>query len=193
MTLIDRLYELHEARGIANMLTDRILDLRSAAAVKRYHTVPTIGESQSVSTHSYGIAMILLRLWPLACTVRLLQAALEHDLPEGATGDIPAPAKWASPALVVALDELEAREHGRLGTGQAEADLDEMEVMMLRAADMLDLVFYCYEQRCMGNQMLAPVFYRGVGYLRTMAPLEKRIHAPVTAIISELEERYRSL
>ena len=68
-----------------------ILKVLEGGEVKRYHTMPTIGE-QTVANHSWGVAVILSWLKPDISPKALLKA-LTHDVAEKQTGDMPAPTK----------------------------------------------------------------------------------------------------
>ena len=78
-----------------------LFNMIRGGAIKRYHTLETIGE-QSVASHSWGVAMILQYLEPNVSKEAILRA-LTHDVAELFTGDIPAPVKWANPDLVEVL------------------------------------------------------------------------------------------
>lgn len=135
--------------------------MRRAHAVKRYHTEHTIG-SQTIADHSYGVAMLTLHMTHGQASGNLLRAALYHDLAEQHTGDTPAPAKWASNDLAQALGSMEddfEKKHG------IHVELTDMEKIILKWADSLELMFYCLEQRKLGNQYAEEPFYKVVAFL----------------------------
>jgi 5'-deoxynucleotidase YfbR-like HD superfamily hydrolase len=138
--------------------------IRDGMRVRRYHTVD-MNVTETVGHHSANVAMLCQVLHP-TCRKELLLAALTHDLTEQFTGDIPATAKWDSPALGYALNDLEER-HDRFPT-----DLTVFELSVLKQADMLDLCFKCAEEVRMGNGFAATILARGVAYLRRSKPLE---------------------
>lgn len=127
-----------------------------AASVSRYHTERT-GACQSVADHSFRVGLLILHL----CAGeekeydvgRLLKAALLHDLPEAATGDIPSPTKWKNPDLRRMLDVLEEDWRKEYG---AHFTLTPNESAILKAADALELCFHCREQVTMGNRYMLP-------------------------------------
>ena len=129
--------------------------IRAGGQVRRFHTIPTIGH-QTVAEHSWGVAILILVLNPLAST-ELLRAALLHDVPEADTGDMPAQVKWANPMLAHELEEVEQ-------TVMEELDivplLTPAERLFLKAADKLDGMWTCYEQRCLGNKNMEIIFGR---------------------------------
>lgn len=112
-----------------------------AGLVQRYHTTPN-AVPQNIAAHSWGVAMILLRLHP-APSHALICAALEHDLPEFFLGDMPAPAKWGNPELAVAYTEAELMVCLEHGWTHVEHLIDEDDKNWLRGADILELIFWC--------------------------------------------------
>lgn len=143
---------------------DRIQQFRHGGQVKRYHTWPTLRE-QSVGAHSHGVAMIIMQLTDYTASPFLLMAALAHDIAEAWTGDMPAQVKWRSAALKEALAVEEERINNDLNINFEQA-LDINEQMLLKAADMLDLMFYCYEERALGNLNMDKVMQNGYDWMR---------------------------
>lgn len=134
--------------------------------VRRYHTWPIIGE-QTVAAHSWGVAQILVRLWPES-HVHLIKAVLDHDILEYYTGDIPYPAKLRFPELGAAMDKAER---------QLEVDHDiqhnllSYEVLRLKACDLLELMMFSYYQMKMGNVYFERVWSVGHSAVREVATL----------------------
>ena len=126
--------------------------LRHFGSVRRFHAERFIGE-QTVLHHSASTALLLIQALGPFCSINLIKAALCHDLEEGVTGDIPAPAKWACGNT---LQELEAKV--REAYNIPFPDLTETEQQLLKAADFLDATMTCLEQRLMGNLMIDSVF-----------------------------------
>jgi 5'-deoxynucleotidase YfbR-like HD superfamily hydrolase len=89
------------------------------------------------------------------CSGNLLKAALTHDLEEGLTGDIPAPAKWDGGNVLDAL-EAKVRKYYEIPC----PELSDLERGYLKAADFLDACLSCLEQRMLGNQFVDIVFER---------------------------------
>jgi len=80
----------------------KLIRASMAGRVKRWHTAETT-TPQSVAEHSFGVALILLRIVPEErMSLNLLKAALLHDMGELETGDIPYATK----------KRLEQRNHG---------------------------------------------------------------------------------
>lgn len=139
----------------------QFVDIRRSGAVKRYHTVPTIGE-QTLAAHQWHAAMILHYLEPNA-RKEVLLAVLTHDVPELRFGDIPSPAKRSmSPEFRRSLQTAEDHELRRLGISY---ELDSFEINLVIQADLLELLWYCLEQRRLGNIGMNEIFARGVEYL----------------------------
>jgi 5'-deoxynucleotidase YfbR-like HD superfamily hydrolase len=140
---------------------------RASAHVKRYHTVPTIGQ-QTVAEHSFHVAMLCLEIQKInnkECSAELLKAALFHDLPEHKTGDVPATAKWGSPGLKTLLDSLEDDVITEYGL---EVALTIEETLILKYADSLELVMYCIDQMNLGNKNAQLIASRGLVFANTL-------------------------
>lgn len=144
------------------MSTDltRLLTLRDAGAVTRYHTARML-RTQNLAEHSFGVAMIILHVEPTA-SARLIAAALYHDLAELATGDIPAPVKWDSPELRSVVEAIELRYERNM---RLDVDLDDYEKKVLKWADMFELVLWCREEMWLGNSYAFAIMQRGIHYL----------------------------
>jgi len=148
-------------------MTDWIDMVTKGAAVKRFHTCPTIG-NETVGEHSFSVAMLCLALTDGKASANLLKAALFHDLAEQVTGDTPATSKWANPLLKVtlqAMEEMFEESHGLT------VDLPIRDKVVLKWADMLSLLIYCKCQRDLGNKNMNIVFSRGVEYLSKLDAL----------------------
>ena len=119
-----------------------------ACNIKRYHNCEIIGE-QNVAEHSYGVAQLVRHFTGDNCSPQLLMAALDHDIPEYITGDMPHPAKIIYPELKAALDDIE---HAL----QIEYDLFQMlteeERVILKCADLLESALFGLKQWRLGNQ-----------------------------------------
>jgi 5'-deoxynucleotidase YfbR-like HD superfamily hydrolase len=127
--------------------------LRQVGGVKRYHTEPFI-PPQSVAEHSWHVAMLARLLWPEE--PQLVLAALLHDTGELA-GDLPAPAKWRSPALKAASNDEERAVREAIGT---QLSLTPEESFKLKFVDYLEACWYCTELRIAGNHFATVIFNR---------------------------------
>jgi 5'-deoxynucleotidase YfbR-like HD superfamily hydrolase len=141
---------------------EQLLLARDGGAVARFHT--TRVRPQSVAEHCCGVAQILLYLhrgeWvPPA----LMDAAINHDVYEAITGDMPATTKWDYPDLDTALDKVEEELNVKWGMVPV---LTAREQSLLKWADMADLTMYALEQLRSGNTYAEAVFTNGVHALR---------------------------
>jgi len=141
-----------------------IQTVRNGNSVKRWHTRRML-TTDTVGEHTANVLIILLMIHPNP-SKSLIYATLLHDTAEQWTGDVPATAKWQSPQLKGACDELET---------QMLADnyltipyLTDEEALTLKWADMLDLLYRCLDEIELGNSTMREVFDRGVNYLRTL-------------------------
>lgn len=132
-------------KDVLTLALDPLVILR-AGGVKRWHAGEEL-DSQAVSEHSWGVAILVLRFYP-AASKELLAAALLHDTPEDVTGDIPAHAKWRSPELRLAAHALELQVHTERGTNVI---LDASERRALKACDMLEWLIFRQRQRRRGH------------------------------------------
>lgn len=141
-------------------MVSRLLQIRKGGDVKRFHTVTMLRE-HLVSSHSWGVATIILDVYP-ECSKELLIAALYHDVPEHIVGDMPATTKWRHPELADKLAQAEAQAVAEMGL---EMILSPYEQKVLKFADMADLVLCCLQEVQLGNRTAAEVVARGIAYL----------------------------
>jgi 5'-deoxynucleotidase YfbR-like HD superfamily hydrolase len=137
-----------------------LLNIYRAGSVRRYHTALHL-QQQDVASHSWGVLAILLYIepWP---SVALMKAAVYHDVGEVVTGDIPAPFKWDNPKLAKALAEAEAKAEERMGVSLT---LLEHEKVLLKIADLGELVLRNVQELMLGNRYAAKIIQRGLGAL----------------------------
>ncbi len=119
-----------------------------AGEIKRYHTHPIIGE-QTVGSHTYGVVQLVRILANDLLSVELLCAALDHDVPELLTGDIPFTAKRMSTELKILIDNLEAKVIADYGLSPS---LTAVEYNILKQADLLEMGFFAIRQIELGNK-----------------------------------------
>jgi 5'-deoxynucleotidase YfbR-like HD superfamily hydrolase len=156
--------------------------LRAAGGVKRYHTVPIIGQ-QTVAEHSFQVCLILTQVFGDKVTKNLLKAALFHDLAEIETGDIPAPAKRRYSLLHSGVLEAEVTfemEH------KIDVGLTKEEHKMLKFADYYELVLFCFDQLELGNRNVLEALGNGLAYLREM----DSVGLTAEFLIETAEKRY---
>lgn len=160
-----------------------INELRQGTAVTRFHTRPRIRQ-ETVGHHTCNVCHILMLLEP-DCRKELLVAALIHDVPEGFTGDTPAPAKWASEALNTALKRAEEAYYEAIGLELPK--LHPYEKTLLKAADMLDLAFSSLEELGMGNTSAKELIENAQEYITSLNLYEHHME-----IVLNLVEEVRS-
>ena len=140
---------------------DKLWVLFQFSAVNRFHTERFIGEKPTVAHHSANVGLILIELLGDKCSANLLRAALQHDLEEGITGDIPAPVKWEAGEMLTKLED-RIQEHYEIKVPPLTVE----EYQYLKAADVLEAVMTCLEQRRLGNTFIDNVFVRYESYIR---------------------------
>lgn len=140
----------------------RIGLIRSAGAVKRYHTVETI-KTQTVAEHSWGVAMILSSFVDRP-SYRLIRQALCHDMAEVLTGDVPATAKWGWPAFAKAEQEAANEFHRKYGFTEV---LEDWEFELLKMADGLEGLSFCIREIELGNKLMIVIAHRWEAHLRS--------------------------
>jgi 5'-deoxynucleotidase YfbR-like HD superfamily hydrolase len=173
---------------VSRGLIERIGTVRKAAYIKRFHTVPTVGESQTVGAHSWGVATLLNELWPHS-SKGLLLATLYHDVAEVLIGDIPATTKWAYPDFAEAVARVEADAEEKLGIHIV---LNDEEKKRLKICDMLELVIFASEQIKLGNHYFEPVFENGVKYLWDRYSGDKEYHKIFPVIAWAADNRIKN-
>ncbi len=134
-------------------IVERALAIREGGQVQRAHTMQYDGP-YNVAIHSYNALSLLLLLYPKTPSLGLIRAVMWHDVPERWTGDIPAPAKWASPKLKELLDKLEEKILKELGLEDLFKNLSQEELNWLNAVDLLELWIWSKEQIHHGNKNL---------------------------------------
>jgi 5'-deoxynucleotidase YfbR-like HD superfamily hydrolase len=153
-------------RSEKEVINERLEMLRRAGNVERMHCVrPLIQTHYNVAEHTFHamcIAMELCRL-NLLQPGRVLARLLYHDVPEVETGDIPANVKRAAPELEVALRGIEKGFKDKWDLHAPEAahfklqnipgkDAHELELAIYKAADYLELGWFCLTEKRMGNR-----------------------------------------
>ena len=120
-----------------------------AGQVRRWHNNPHIIRQQDVIQHSGGMATWISLLHPDP-SVKLLKAALHHDLPELVTGDMPGWAKRNNPELETLLQRLEDKVNDKFLL-VTEADLTEEEIRWLRSCDLFDAWLFALQNVVASN------------------------------------------
>lgn len=124
----------------------------NSGRVKRWHNCPIIGE-QNVADHSWGTAQILLYLWPDS-RKETVYAALDHDVLELITGDMPHTTKTLFPAVHSALKDAEEL---LTKLNSLEYFLTKKGIIHLRIADMAEALVFAKHQTLLGNSFMERV------------------------------------
>ena len=150
---------------------DRTQALLEGGMVERLHCTPH-HRPYTVAQHSWGMAMMLLALYPGTPPQGLLLACLTHDIAERWTGDIPATVKWdIAPDLCLPLAKAEHHINKVLNI---EYDLPPEQQCWLRALDIAELWHYCLHEQMMGNVLVGVIADRCLQVLKenTVTPPE---------------------
>ncbi len=121
--------------------------IRKAGLIRRFHTSYMLRE-QNVAAHTWQAMCILFAIEPTA-RQQVFTALLMHDVAEIATGDIPAPVKWASEEMATVLGRLEGDLHDTIG--YAPPRLSAYELALVRYCDDMELVLHLADEWRMGN------------------------------------------
>ncbi len=131
----------------------KTMELRlDAGKVKRWHAYPIIGE-QTVADHTYGVCQILRYLGAEG----LIMFALDHDVPEHITGDIPYSAKKDNAGLSRYIAELEDDIIREYKLAEHYDSLTEPEENLLKFADLAEMGYFALRQFNLGNRYATEV------------------------------------
>lgn len=157
----------------------------AAMNVKRYHTWPITGD-QTVGNHTARVMMIIDFLTDGRPSVSLLRAALYHDAAEFALGDLPSPIKWKYPELSKLVQRIEHDfdEHNGILV-----ELSSEEMLLLKTADILELMAFAKDQERLGNQNATRIYRNGLNYVYTLyGGDDKNFPKRVSEFLSQLTE-----
>lgn len=140
-------------------MKSQVLFMFRGGETSRFHTLRTI-QQDNVAQHSFGVAHLCQLINP-QCSKNLILAALEHDLAEQVTGDMPAPSKREL-GVSLRMSELEDEILHRAGFG---VPLTEEEARILKLADCFQGMLFCIRERSLGNRGVEAVFGRYRGYV----------------------------
>lgn len=163
-------------------VTEFLKFIRRGGSVRRFHTVPTLHEN-SVAEHSFGVAWLLYLLTGGSPSAELLLAGLSHDLAEQVTGDIPGPAKRLF-GLRGTFSDIEKNILDGQDLWTNAAGLSEADSRILKMADCMDGMLYCWEERRYGNKNVDEAFHNYSAYVSDLAPYDLEQH--VFQVILEL-------
>lgn len=150
---------------------------------QRFHTC-TLLRPDTVGQHSYGVACVVMHLYP-AAQVHLLRAALKHDMAEAFTGDLPAPAKRD---LGIRQQFSDYEDSYLESVGIAAEKLSPWEAWLIKMADSIDGLRVCVRERTMGNQMIEHAYANFSRYCDDLCASGVELHVDSGAL-----ERARQL
>ena len=162
------------------------LRVRQGGSVLRFHTWPCVRQ-QSVAAHTWGVLALIYALVDEPSPA-LVRRAVFHDLAEYDTGDIPSSAKWASAELKKMMDKVEDH-FNKMHDFPGDDTLTRYELDVLKMADLLDMLWYCYEEYMIGNRGLKVVYVRvlhAIAQRHWVMDGDYRLRAD--AMIAELEQ-----
>lgn len=145
------------------MSLTRFCELRQAGRVQRCHNRPHHG-SYSIAEHVAQCLHILFSFHPNP-SIGLIKAITYHDHAEYWTGDIPANAKWAWPALAMASQNAEHEVNERLDIPHVDG-LSEHDHLWLVRVDSAELALWCIDQIDLGNTHAKEILNRIVDRMR---------------------------
>lgn len=141
----------------------KINSARQAGAVMRYHTSP-LNHPENVATHTFNIVNLLLILTEGKVTKELLVCAIQHDMGEYITGDLPSPVKkrlGAETLSVLSASEM----FGVAAIHSYIPYLSEGQMEMLSLCDNLDGLMKCNDEYMSGNRRISEIAYRYRDYI----------------------------
>jgi 5'-deoxynucleotidase YfbR-like HD superfamily hydrolase len=168
----------------SQVMRDRLLFLRRGLGVRRYHQRYT-SVIDTVGKHSAGVAgMILLLYGEKTPPGHVLAQAIVHDLPECVTGDIPSPAKRAMG--LAAKEELDNKEWELLHDHRFVYPCTEAEERLLKLADYLDGLAFCWEEFRRGNKEVDEVGDVYLSYINRIVDNSDEQEAEVVFAVTRL-------
>jgi len=140
--------------------------------VRRFHTLSTLTQ-ETVGHHSFHVAWVCELISEETPSANLLLAALQHDVAEHITGDLPAPSKRALGVRkqFAAYETTIIQEaHGKDYTDL----LTQAESRVLSLADAIAGLILCVHERRLGNMYVAKARSNWKMYLSEFAPLSDK-------------------
>lgn len=143
-----------------------ILELLSTGQTQRYHT-EALTKPQDVAQHTYNMLWIAWKLAGEKPSAGLLMGVLSHDAGERYTGDMPGPVKHHICADA-ALDALEAKRLKERCDVSLDLNLTPVEKEIIRLADRVEGMVYCFREWRRGNQEIKPALRNYIDYVREL-------------------------
>ena len=162
---------------------NKLVGYRRGLEVARWHTQKPVFP-ETVGHHSASVALLCDLISEGSCSRDVLYSALIHDLGEFCTGDVPAPAKRENPSLKDHLRVMDEEYIRRLGIDIPL--LAASEVDLLKAADIIDLLWAARLEIQVGNTDFTEVLERGFSYLEVLQYLPARQQLIISKITDSL-------
>jgi hypothetical protein len=160
-----------------------VKDMRDGGAVTRYHTRRML-RPQTNDAHSWGVAVLLLAV---GASAPVVAAALVHDCHEYCDGDTPANAKWGNPALSQVLDDMASEFNQQHGIDMRA--LSPSDMLLLRWADVFELVQHAMTDAHMGNRYAIEIIHNGIGALQRLQPRMAKELGGVYVDVNEMTQQ----
>jgi len=152
--------------------------------------------SYNLAEHSFGVVSLFLTLCEregIGVTSEVIQLVLFHDLAETVTGDLLYPVKNQNSVTKYSWSAIEAEvldKHPVVSSftdSNIEEHLDEKQLAAFKAADILELLLFCYEEVSVGNKNpdLLKVIFTCEGLLKGSLYLESAVNI--------MDDEYRRL
>jgi 5'-deoxynucleotidase YfbR-like HD superfamily hydrolase len=149
------------------------MEIHDAGRTRRFHSI-SFSRVQTIGEHSWNVAQLLRYLWP-SCSHELLLAALDHDVPERLTGDIPSPfKKQLGVEFKDLIIKIEREIEEELGLS-FHHELTDEEKHQLAVVDVLDFILAAKNEVIHGNthRDVFNTMKRGISYLEEQLSNEK--------------------
>lgn len=163
---------------------------RRGGVVKRFHCFDLLKEN-TVGHHTFNVVGILIMcVGPDTISKNLMLAALQHDLTEQETGDIPAPFKRSVEGLRDNIARMERDILEASGMCDYSAQLTDDEKLWLKIADSLEGALFCGEEYQRGNLPLRRVGLTFLSYVEELLDPIKLLDEEEHPEICRIRERF---
>jgi 5'-deoxynucleotidase YfbR-like HD superfamily hydrolase len=138
---------------------------RRGGIVKRFHIFDVLKEN-TVAHHTFNVIALLILCVDDELSQNLILAAMQHDLAEQETGDMPAPFKRRVEGLRQHIQDAEEAILKENGLTNYEKRLSKKELAWLKLADSLEGALYCGDEYQRGNLPMRQIGHVFLGYAR---------------------------
>lgn len=167
-------------------ILNNLVKARCGGKVERCHTIPHM-PGYTNAAHSWGVAMLMFYLFPEDFP-RLSIYCLTHDIGEGWTGDIPAPALWAIQEVRNRLESVENSLIEAAGCPRVD-QLTKEDHEKLKICDRFELYLWCREQRNLGNLYVNDCIAALEEYFKDL-PMSENIRKFCNKMLRRASEHY---